>query len=48
MKFTEKEKNIGKGATIGLVIGACLGVPIIGATAGGLIANDKNNKKRKK
>jgi len=47
MKLTKNERNIAKGAVVGGVIGACFGVPALGAIAGGIVNSDNDNKIKK-
>jgi len=49
-RMTKAQKDrTWKGALVGGVTGACLGVPLIGAAAGGYIGyNNAPNKKRKR
>ena len=50
INISKKDKeNIKNGALIGLVGGALIGVPVVGALAGGIIGgNYKDMKKKKK
>ena len=51
MPLTKKEKEqLGKGAIIGGILGACIGAPGVGAIAGGIINynKDKNVSKMRK
>jgi len=50
MPLTKKEKErVGKGAIVGGLLGACIGMPLLGAAAGGYVnyRNKTNRKKRK-
>ena len=44
MILTKQERKIAKGAGVGLIVGACVGAPFLGAVAGGIIA--RHDKKR--
>jgi len=48
MPLTKKEKErVGKGALVGGILGACVGMPLLGAAAGGYLNyNDKPQRKR--
>lgn len=49
MTFTKKEKDrLWKGALVGGIAGACLGVPILGAAAGSFVNYNNKVIKRKK
>ena len=53
MNLTKKEKErAAKGAIIGGIAGACLGVPVLGAMAGAFVntkeKTESNGRKRKK
>lgn len=46
--MTKKEKDDAKnGALVGLVGGALIGVPILGAAAGAIVGSQYNKKKKK-